>query len=309
MGNQEDFGIGASDIMRYINPSFSTLGWRPETLLTGTAGVGGNLSWTDTTANWKPSSLIGWQLLIDGTQYEITANTKTVITIASDLSAKSGAYEIGIDSYDLDDSTLALEIDRACALVKGEIPEKYRQLIYTVNGEILIKQANGTETTASLSYPTSVSSSLEIYRDLDITNYSKGQALTLDTDYTVSENQNITFTTAIGRDIKVSAIYTHALPTVPAMLKTLGVMRFIIELCDRNLIARNNDNLFNLEALRTQYKETIEALNAGKIGIAEFDKILLEQETRGTATSMYMDFWGDDVPGHIRRGAGYGRYS
>lgn len=282
--NQDTFGIVALDIMRYVNPSISPVGWLCEKITTGT-GTGGTNTLTDSTASWSVDQWAGHYLTFDGTSYAIASNTKTGLTISGTLSG-SKAYSIGAVSFRISDNDFQQLVKDACQMVISDIPERYGKLIYKVENEILVDGAYNNQTTASLYYPYKTGTTLELYLNPKIIPAMKSEMLTIDTNFTVSELQDITFTSALGSDSKVYATYEHELPTVPAVLKTLGTWRTVIELFQRDYLIEAELPQFN--KLVERYNNLIAQLKSGDgAGISEFDKIVMAVETKGDTATLF----------------------
>lgn len=291
MSNITTFGIEKIDISRYLNPSLS-LGadaFTFEDIESGTAtsysGTGALTVWTVTGKNWKLNVWQGWSLKIGTTLYTIASNTASTITVVTGtLTGLSGAWSITTTSFNLSDTLFTAYLTKAVSLVKSDIPERYRRMIDKMRGEIIIERAYYGQTSASLTYASSVANSLVIWNKRycgDISDRYRSEAYDLTTDYTVGvDNKTITFLSQLSEDDCIIADYEHALDSVPEQLKYLAVLKTVIIIVSQLYFAPESSPV-NIEKLTAEYKAIIDGLNKGLIGISEFDNIKLVSETKG----------------------------
>lgn len=281
---QSDFGITKTDLMRYINPSYNINCFTIQDIESGTSGVAGTNTYTVSTASWRKNIWTNWELKVGSSYYTITSNTNTVITITGTPSGTT--WSITKQEFDISTSDFNTYLYQAVQCVLGDIPERYRKMIYEIDGEIIVERARSGQTTASLFYPTTNDNSLQIFvNPIDWKNRRLSDKYNITTNFTIATNQNITFVNPLIEDSKVICWYEHELATVPTLLKQLGIYRLIINLSPwaYNLYDKESINFKNI---KNEYNSIIKSLHDKTIGISEFDKIKLIEETREDTVSL-----------------------
>jgi len=183
--------------------------------------------------------------------------------------------------------------------ITSAIPERYRNLLTKVDGEILEKYADGGETVYTLSLSTATAASIKLYKnygpselsslyarlgltvDPTSTNvaYSKSwkdrnaaDTLTVTDDYSV-DGQTITMVDEMTEGDTLYADYDHVLATVPAIIQTVAGL-LTAGYC--YITAFNLDDPSDTEYMQnffTNGRQILQEIRDGKRSIPEFDDI------------------------------------
>lgn len=137
----------------------------------------------------------------------------------------NGAHTFRIAAGADMEEAVALEYLRTAEdRVLGRIPNRYRQLVRRVDGEVLVRRAGGGETAAQTGL--SPISRLELYRNWVAGSWDdrdRNEALVDGTDYTVAESTGaITLLQPLARGDRLWAAYDHAAGAQFRMLRDVA---------------------------------------------------------------------------------------
>lgn len=157
MATSDLMGVTAALVQRFVNPRFDPQGVNVAAY--GTAAltaVAGQLA-SDSTKAWPPSGLRDlWAENTTRSQTrQITENTATGLTLAGDITTWAVGDAVTIRANPLIWGGTG-EIDDIVkgrsAVLQSMMPEKYRQMLTRIEGEIIVERASAGQTTATLTF-------------------------------------------------------------------------------------------------------------------------------------------------------------
>lgn len=306
LANSEDFGITPTDLNTYINAAQSPHGFFIGPAHDSAGGQGSSTGLWGTTAQFNPDEWNDFFLVVDSDSIprQITDTLGGTLTISGlpDLLSLSGAYTIQARDPVTNAQGTAI-INRVAGEIKSRLPEKYRRMIYEIDGQILVREAYFEQGTISTSYTVDDALTLTLWRNpprpwrettrneamFSPNDVDRGR--TSISDYTFNGTTDLV-TFQIGGNTsndgklrlsdQIVASYTHTLNDVPQILRQmcLGLSAWQVfqehHGADEGLMPQYiTDNKDKMDTLLTDLAENT-------IGIDEFDRIELFEETRNT---------------------------
>jgi len=280
MSSSTCFGATVADVLRRLPGAVaSDFAHRTVTIRSGSSADDLQLDSTEGFA-------AGDSIHINTGAFSAQGETRTVASIVSDteltLSSGFSASPVSGDAVDDGPTVVQAALTGAAALVEASLPERYRRLLSRVEGEMLVADAQASQTTATLGL--AGASGLVLYDDYTGPYADRSQLDAMSTGlYTLGgDRQTVTFSPALTEGTRIVADYDHDLSEGLAVLVALAADLAAARLA-AFVLAHQPEWV---QTLLDQAQARLVALADGSFGVPELDALRLyddwERTLRGT---------------------------
>jgi len=264
------FGASSSDLLA----SLPAAGYGDVASVRRTAAQGSTAETivVDSTVGLEPGDLIHVRIAEHDETREIeTIDSATEFTVAEAFSAAPATGEL----VDNGPQVIQRELVRAESLVISKLPERYRRLVERVDGELIVRNAEPGQASASLGLPPAAT--VKLYRNFAGMLEDLPLAGELDASAWSLDEQAVTFDPPLAEGDRILASYDVAigpvtiLQTVLLDLATYRVGRMLFGQLDAVTPEW-------LNSFRDRAEQVIDEIASSGRGIAELDSLSLYED-------------------------------
>jgi hypothetical protein len=304
LANITDFDVSADTLNAIINPSRSPHSYWIGAALSGTGTGNATSQFVDTSQTFRANEYNDFYLVLDSGRSRNLIESTSGATLTVDGSVNLSSFAAAAYSIEserpLSIATATAIVTRVVGEIKSQLPEKYRKMLYEINGEYIVDHAYHHQATAHTTFKVADTNRLYLWRNLrgpwqDRWNTSRAlyspidesQGLTGFSDYSIGTGTPTVVTFKFGgnaseylvRDDRIIAEYPHNLETVPKILHQVALHVSAYEILWQSGLGVE-EIPGHIVAYKTRADEIMAGIKDGSIGIDEFDRINLFVETR-----------------------------